>query len=550
MAKKPTSEELRQRVKELEKELVKSRKAQKALSASEKKYRTFFDNANDAVFIADVKTGVILDANKGAERLLGRSRRKIIGMHQSQLHPADQAEYYTEKFRKHVRDNRTVDFEAAIVKKDGTTVPVCISAAVMEHRGKKVIQGIFGDITERKRIEERVQLLSFAVEQSSEGIAVCDLEGNLLFTNSAFAAMHGYTEEELVGRHLSIFHTPEQMPSVDAANRQTQKTGTFSGEIWHVRRTGSVFPTLMQNSLLLDELGKPIGMIGTMRDITERLRAEEALRESEEKYRLLIENSGAAITFFDKAGTYLFLNHLAAKWLDGKPEDYIGKTVHDTFPKRLADMFVKRFRRIIKSGAGETIEEEVEPLDRWISSNLQPVRNQDGKVLGVQIVTYDITQRKQAEEALRQREAALEIRTNELEEANRALRVLLKQMNEYKTELEERVVLNVKELVLPYAKKLKGRGLDAKTKAYLSVLESNLTDIVSPFAHKLSSKHVGLTPAEIQIAHLIRDGRTTKDIAGLLNVSARTIESHRQNIRQKLGLHGKKANLRSHLFSM
>jgi DNA-binding CsgD family transcriptional regulator len=164
--------------------------------------------------------------------------------------------------------------------------------------------------------------------------------------------------------------------------------------------------------------------------------------------------------------------------------------------------------------------------------------------------SVDITERKRAEEALKEREAALEARTTELEEVNTALRVLLKLRDKDKTELEEKVMLNVKELVLPYIEKLKRRRLDAKSMAYLSVLESNFNDIVSPFIHKLSSKHASLTPSEIQIAYFVRDGRTAKEMAELLNVSRRTIDSHRQNIRIKVGLHGKKANLRSHLLSM
>jgi PAS domain S-box-containing protein len=133
-------------------------------------------------------------------------------------------------------------------------------------------------IAERERAEEELRLLSSAVEQSSEGIAVSDMEGNLLFVNDAFATMHGYTPEELVGKPLSIFHTPEQIPAVEAARRQVRETGEFSGEIWHVQRNGTVFPTLMHNSLLRDEASNPIGMIGTLRDITERKQTEERVQ--------------------------------------------------------------------------------------------------------------------------------------------------------------------------------------------------------------------------------------------------------------------------------
>ncbi|MCK4792471.1 MAG: PAS domain S-box protein, partial [Desulfobacteraceae bacterium] len=119
---------------------------------------------------------------------------------------------------------------------------------------------------------KRLNLISRAVEQSSEGVAVTDLKGNLLYLNDTFAKMHGYSPEEIVGKNLSIFHTPEQMPSVEKANRYLKETGRFSGEIWHLRRDGTVFPALMNNSILRDDTAMPIGMIGTVRDITERKR--------------------------------------------------------------------------------------------------------------------------------------------------------------------------------------------------------------------------------------------------------------------------------------
>ena len=144
----------------------------------------------------------------------------------------------------------------------------------------------------------------------------------------------------------------------------------------------------------------------------------------------------------------------------------------------------------------------------------------------------------------------LEVKTTNLEEANTALKILLKKRDEDKIELEEKVLSNVKELVVPYLEKLKKSGLDDKQETYLSILESNLNDIISPFLRRLSSKYLNLTPTEIQIANLVKEGKSTKEIAELLASSRWAIDFHRNNLRKKLGLTNKKANLRSYLISL
>jgi len=172
----------------------------------------------------------------------------------------------------------------------------------------------------------------------------------------------------------------------------------------------------------------------------------------------------------------------------------------------------------------------------------------------------NLTDRKRAEEALRkahdelecrveERTKELEIKTNSLEEINTTLEVLLRKRAEDKKELEDNVLTNVKELVVPYFKKIKKTKLDNQQEAFLSIIESNLNEILSPFTREMSLKYLNLTPTEIKIANLVRYGSSSKEIAELLIVSSRTVETHRKNIRRKIGLGGKKANLRSHLLS-
>ena len=159
-------------------------------------------------------------------------------------------------------------------------------------------------------------------------------------------------------------------------------------------------------------------------------------------------------------------------------------------------------------------------------------------------------ERKRVEAALRKSEAAVEDQVRNLEEVNMALKVLLKRKEEDKAELEEKVLSNVKGLILPYVDALRNTRLDPKQQTHLGIIESHLNRIVSPFSAKLSSKYWGLTPREIQVAALIKEGKTSKEIAELSNVSTRAIEFHRDNIRAKLGLKNKKANLRTSLLSL
>ncbi len=162
----------------------------------------------------------------------------------------------------------------------------------------------------------------------------------------------------------------------------------------------------------------------------------------------------------------------------------------------------------------------------------------------------NITNVKQAEAALRRREAELEVKAKKLKEANTALRVLLHQRERDKKELEEKMVSQTTELVLPYLATLESGLRTQEQKTLLKAVTSNLREVISPFAKRLSSRGLGLTPKEIYVAGLIKEGRTSKEIAEVMNVSPGTVDFHRKNIRNKLGLKYKKTNLVSHLLAM
>ena len=143
----------------------------------------------------------------------------------------------------------------------------------------------------------------------------------------------------------------------------------------------------------------------------------------------------------------------------------------------------------------------------------------------------------------------LTIKSVNLEEINVALKVLLNQMKRERLDSEAKVVANVQELVFPYLERLRNSKLDARQNECLSVIETNLNNIIAPFMQNLSIASSNLTHTETKVANLIKDGKTTKEIADLLNLSPSTVDFHRNNIRSKLGLKNKEESLKAHLLS-
>ncbi|WP_213181492.1 LuxR C-terminal-related transcriptional regulator [Desulfosarcina cetonica] len=165
-------------------------------------------------------------------------------------------------------------------------------------------------------------------------------------------------------------------------------------------------------------------------------------------------------------------------------------------------------------------------------------------------IILDITGEMETASALSAREKELKERTESLSEVNTALEVLLRKREADRLEVEEKMLANAKRLILPYLDKLKNSRLDERQRIYLNLIETNLNEIISPLTQQMSRHYMHFTPLEIQVANLVKEGQTTKDIAFILGSSDRTIEAVRYRIRRKLGLKKKCTNLRSALLSI
>ena len=185
-----------------------------------------------------------------------------------------------------------------------------------------------------------------------------------------------------------------------------------------------------------------------------------------------------------------------------------------------------------------------EELDRYRGHLEELVTERTAELAQANLkLEQEIEERRRAEKALKKREKELQAQSHHLEEVNTALRVLLKQREEDKKELGEIVLRNVQELVSPYLQRVISGRLDTQQRTLVRILETNLNNIISPFIDKLTSGLAQLTPVEIRVASLIKEGKTNKEIAEVLLVSKNTVLFHRHNIRDKLGLKNKKINL-------
>ncbi|WP_163340501.1 LuxR C-terminal-related transcriptional regulator [Desulfopila sp. IMCC35008] len=185
---------------------------------------------------------------------------------------------------------------------------------------------------------------------------------------------------------------------------------------------------------------------------------------------------------------------------------------------------------------------------RWYAVRVVPFREGKGNKV---IVTHEnITQIMEIQEALEKKESELRSERERLEETNIALRVLLRQRDEDKKRIEETIYINVDRLVLPYVEQLLQGRLSEKQQTLTEVIDTNLRDIVSPFLRSLTTVHTMLTPQEIEVANMVRSGRSSKEIAEVLGISVSGVDFHRKKLRQKLGLTNSAKNLRSYLLSL
>jgi PAS domain S-box-containing protein len=284
----------------------------------------------------------------------------------------------------------------------------------------------------------------------------------------------------------------------------------------------------------------------------------DAFHDNFQTQLTLLNASDTRALLIDLDGIVQTVNTKAAEKFGKHPKEMIGLNIFSLLPPESATFQRSQIKKAVRIKKPVHFHEKYKGNLYEIQMN--PVIKSTGKVSWMAIFATDITAQSQKEKDLLKSYTKLECKVAErtkelkrksrhLEEANIALKVLLKKRDDDKKELERKIMDSINDLVLPYVKKLERKVSDDKCEMYLSILESNLKSILSPFSKELSSIYMFLTPSEIEVAELIKSGKSSKEIANILNLSIKTIETYRAGIRKKIGLRNKKTNLRTYLLS-
>ena len=394
-------------------DITSRQRAEEALRESEERVRAVIDSMVIGVITID-KSGVVQSFSPGAEHMFGYAPDEVVGNNVRMLMPEprrSEHDGYLTNFlntgeAKIIGKGRLVDGR----RKDGSTFPMELEVGEMMVGGRRLFSGIVRDVTERKQAEDALRQSEArfrgAIESLHEGFALYDAEGRLVICNAVYGELHSGIEELLVpgARFEDLLNASvERGLLAGAAGREEE----FIRERLEQHRNpkGSFERELTDGRWFIVTEGRTPdgGTYASLRDITALKQREAALRESEERFRAVVNHSPAKIHIKDALGRYTLINREAEKLFGVTDEEGRGKTSHEIFPKEVADSFAGHDQAVLETGQTVEGEEEWQCEDglRTYLTIKFPIRDAAGDIVAVGAIGTDITESKKAEERIR-----------------------------------------------------------------------------------------------------------------------------------------------------
>ncbi len=385
--------------------------AEEALRASELRYRTLLESANDALFLADARTGMLLDANSRAKELVGRSLDEIRRMHQLDLHPPEEQEVYARIFREHMKEGgRTTLVNVFVQHRDGRRIPVEISGCGIEVEGRPVVLGIFRDISDRvaiqARLAEREQQLSDIVEHSGDLFYRRTPDHVLTYVSPQAESFFDCSAEEALVRWTELITDHPANAQGHNATVRAIETGEaqppYSLEL-RTRKGRTLWVEVHEAPVVRD--GKVVAVVGALRDITERKAAEETVRRERDFSAWALDSIPGIFYLFDQAGKFLRWNRNLEK-VTGYTSEEVGR-MHplDFFSEPDRTLVKERIGKVFREGSATAEASLVAKDGRWIPHFFNGLRVQVEDRACLIGAGIDLTARRAAEAALQESEA-------------------------------------------------------------------------------------------------------------------------------------------------
>jgi len=408
------------------------KRAEEALGESEARFRHLSEAAFEAIVTHD--KGLVLEANDQFYAMFGYRADELLGKQTIIKIVAPEAREF---MKKQIEIGALGPYESIGVRKDGTRFPMEIRVRESEFKGRPVRVGAIMDITERKKAEEALreseEKYRGLYNSIRDAILVADTNRNIIDCNAAFTSLFGHTLDDIKGKQtVYVYENEEDFNALGKALKKHYGEGPFLKTVNYKKKTGEVFPGETSIFYLTDNTGEVTGFIGLIRDITERKEVEEALQESEEKYRNLVNQNKDAIFIGSLENNVTFASPACEAIFGYTPEEFMNtpevaaKIVHPSCQKQMIEFWTNYAKtKVFPEKPMEWVWIHKDGRTVHTENTHTNIYDRDGNVIGFQTVARDITERKKAEERINELNRDLELkvreRTAEVEEQKERL---------------------------------------------------------------------------------------------------------------------------------
>lgn len=390
----------------------------------EEQFHALLGNNPLPAFVIDVHSGDpeqyrFLGANRAAVTLYGYSEEELKSMRLLELHPPEELPDVIEQM---VPDRRPEagGFETQHpfihVKKDGSRIHVDVYAHRVRFDGRKALISVVRNVSEREKTDQRLRLFSAAVASAPIGVQLVDLDGRVIYSNQAVERLYGFSHEEYLGKHVNdmnadpTFAERKILPSI-------KKKGRWAGELEVKHKEGHTFPVALTTSIVHDDEGKPLAMVGLIQDVAGQKKAETALRKSEELFRTAFQISPESLVISRlKDGLFINVNQGFCDLSGYERDEVIGKTSTEIGVWVNPESREKMVEGLEKDGLVRNLDLRIKRKDKKMRNvSFSAAVLMTGDEPQLLTVSRDITELKMAQDSLEQAYNELEVKNRDLE---------------------------------------------------------------------------------------------------------------------------------------